>query len=425
MKRILTYLLIAAIIIGIVGVIIYFLTRTGNQPETQTGQTGSLPSTSESGAASNQGANGSLPNGTSANNQNSSVTVKALAIVSDEPALNYFVNGDGSATIIEPDGEIAAVTNNNADIISSSKIQNIISTGFSYDGGEALINFGDLNNPQTSAFDVKAKAWTPLPVGMTSPQWSPTDYRIAYLKNNIDGTKTLTTIDISKTKNNITTVISLHIQDLSLLWLSKNKIMFYESPSVYTTGSVWALDLQKKSLVPVVAEQRGMEAAWSNTTTTMGIIFTGDVSQYGGQLQLVNGSGTEMEQFKFLTLPPKCVFNLFAVPGASSTIQTVATTTASSSTTTATSTASSSYLALYCGVPRDQNALSDTKLPDGYEQMALFTSDNIYRINTSNGDVNTLFNDQNQNMDVSQIKIFNNSLFFINRYDQKLYSLGL
>jgi hypothetical protein len=416
MKRVLIYVFIAVIIIGIIGVIIYFLVHSGNQSENQTGQTGSLPSTN--GETFSQNASGSLPNGGILNNGNSSAATRNFNIVSNEPAIDYFVDSRGGVTIIEPDGKIAAIANNNADTISPSKIQNIINAGFSYDGAKILVNFGDPKNPQTSVFDIKAKSWMPLPAGMVSPQWAPADYRIAYFRNNSDGTEALETLDASKVKNNIVAIMTLHIQDVSLLWLSKNKILFYDNPSIYTYGSVWFFDLQKKSVTPVITEQRGMEAVWSNTTTTMGIMFVGNTSQYGGRLQLVNGSGSKTEQLGFLTLPPKCLFNPFSVLETSGATRTAITTIASS-------TASSSYLALYCGVPRDQNAFSSNKLPDDYEKMALFTSDNIYRIDTSNGSVVALFDDQNQNMDVSHVKIFNDSLFFVNRYDQKLYSLSL
>jgi len=418
MKRVLVYLLVVVIIIGAIGAVIYFLTRTGNLSGNQ-GQTGSLPSTNGNGEAFNQGANGSLPNGDALNNGSSSATAPRLTTVSNEPALDYFVDNNGGATIIEPDGEVANVSNVNADIISNLEIQNIISAGFSYDGAKILVNFGDPNSPQTSVFDLETKAWTPLPVGMVSPRWSPTDYRIVYLRNNPNGTETLTTLDASKIKNNSVVIITLHIQDVSLFWSSQNKILFYDNPSIYAAGSVWAFDLQKKSLTPIVVEQRGTETAWSNTPTTMGIVFVGNTSQYGGRLQFVDGAGNPIEQFGFLTLPSKCVFNPFIITETTSSIVQAPTTAITSST------ANPSYLALYCGIPRDQDMFSSSKLPDDYEQMALFTSDNIYRINTSNGNMDILFDDQNKNMDVSHIKIFNNSLFFINRYDQKLYSLSI
>lgn len=55
--------------------------------------------------------------------------------------------------------------------------------------------------------------------------------------------------------------------------------------------------------------------------------------------------------------------------------------------------------------------------------MSLFTSDDIYKINLATNAVNPIWSDQTQNMDVSNMKIFNGTLFFVNRYDQKLYGL--
>jgi hypothetical protein len=186
---------------------------------------------------------------------------------------------------------------------------------------------------------MKAKSWTPLPVGMTSPQWSPSDYRIAYLQNNSNGTKSLATIDTSKIKNGATTIATLHLQDVALLWQSKNNVLLYDHPSIYTFGSVWSFDLQKRNLSSIISEQRGMEAIWSNETTMTGLIFTGDASQYGGSISLVDDSGKTIEQLGFLTVPPKCLFNSYSANNeASSSITT---------TTGNTTSATSSYLALY------------------------------------------------------------------------------
>ena len=58
---------------------------------------------------------------------------------------------------------------------------------------------------------------------------------------------------------------------------------------------------------------------------------------------------------------------------------------------------------LYCGVPRDSETLSISHLPDDYDQMALFTSDDIYQVNLQSGAIDTVFNDQSQNFDVSDV----------------------
>ncbi len=423
MKKVFIYFVIALVSVGIIGTAFYLFAQSNNQ-SSETGQTGSLPTTAGIGTAFNQ--NGSSPSSSIFNSSASSASAKSLTISTPNiSVLDYFVSNNVTI-VVSPDGTIATITNNNADNISSSKIKNIISTGFSYDGTKILINFGDRQSPQTSIFDMKTKTWTPLVVGMISPQWSPSDYRIMYLKNNSNGTEALTTLDASKTKNNVVIVTTLHVQDLSLLWRTKNDVLLYDNPSVYSFGSIWSFNLQKKSLNPVINDQRGMEALWSTATTTIGLLFTGDSSQYGGSLRFIDESGSILQRFGFLTMPGKCLFSQYnATPSTVATNTSLARPATSTTSLPATTASSSSYLALYCGVPRDQNMISSARLPDDYEQMSFFTSDNIYRINTSNGSVTTLFNDQNQTMDVSRIKVFNNALFFVNRYDQKLYSIKL
>jgi hypothetical protein len=84
---------------------------------------------------------------------------------------------------------------------------------------------------------------------------------------------------------------------------------------------------------------------------------------------------------------------------------------------------STPYLALYCGVPRSSSGFSSAHLPDDYNMMALFTSDDIYKINTVTGAEQVLWSDSTQNIDTSNVKFFNNAVFFINRYDNKLYGI--
>jgi hypothetical protein len=82
---------------------------------------------------------------------------------------------------------------------------------------------------------------------------------------------------------------------------------------------------------------------------------------------------------------------------------------------------------IYCAVPSDQNTLSAARLPDEYEQYMYFTDDNFYSINTDTGSLNEIFSPSaiNQNIDATDMKVFNNILFFVNRYDQKIYALAL
>jgi hypothetical protein len=152
---------------------------------------------------------------------------------------------------------------------------------------------------------------------------------------------------------------------------------------------------------------------------------------FGGKLSLLNTSGQTLNALTFLTLPSKCVFD----------IQTQNPPQATSAPTTSSSTKSTSKKGsatpppvvtpvisqeyLYCAVPRDTQRLNTSALPDDYLKGALFTSDDFWRIDLATGDTSAVFIDPNQNLDATDLKIFNKTLFFVNRFDKKLYAISL
>jgi hypothetical protein len=136
----------------------------------------------------------------------------------------------------------------------------------------------------------------------------------------------------------------------------------------------------------------------------IGNYFLGGAEQCRGQLTFYSAAGAR-NLLSFTTLPSKCIFG---TPGvASGTINPSA--------------------PIYCAVPSDQSTFSVARLPDEYDQKVYFTNDDFYQINTNTGSLNKIFSAPTANLtiDATRMKIFNNILFFINRYDQKIYALAL
>jgi hypothetical protein len=400
-RKILIVIIVVLFIVVCVGLyFLFFAQKATTGGGVQTGQTGSA---------------GSLPNaGVQSNPVTTSTSLaKGFGMISNEPVLDYFVSAANTVTAIEPSGKVVQVVNGQVSTINAILMQNIIGASFSYDGAKILVSFGDPTNPQVSVFDVASSTWTPLAAGLQSPTWSPSDYRVAYYTaNTTQGTEAFATIDTSKTKMVPTTLMTLHAQDLSIVWPTKNQLVLYTKPSAYVTGSVWTLGLQNLALTPIVLETPGLDMLWNgegvaapaaSSSAPMELEFTSGDAGLGGSVALTDALGNVLQQLKFATLPSKCLF----------------------ATANSTSPATSTTPYLYCGVPRDTNTFSISHLPDDYNQMALFTSDDIYRVNLQSGAIDPVFNDQTQNLDVSDMKFFNNTVFFINRYDQKLYGIQL
>ena len=134
-------------------------------------------------------------------------------------------------------------------------------------------------------------------------------------------------------------------------------------------------------------------------TSTAGLLFT-TTDNNADTLQLVDASGNVEHTLSFVTLPSKCLITS-ARPGASSTPY------------------------LFCGVPANQSAFTALQLPDSYNMMQAFTSDQMVQVNLLTGAKDILRDDAAPHVDATDLKVFNGLLFFVNRYDERLYALML
>lgn len=414
MKRYL-YIIIGIVVAAVLAIlIILFIKGRSSSPTVTTPNgTGSLPSvttqSNSSGTQNNTATSLALPSLSSTTTSGApQPSVGSFGVLSTNPVLDYFANANNVITAIQPNGQIITISNGQSTNISSSTTEDIISASFSYDGKKILVSFGDPTNPQATLFDTTTQTWTSLPQGMLSPQWSPNSYQIAYLSSSAGtGKLALSMINAASLKAGVATLFTLNANDMDLFWLSKNQFILSDKPTSYINGSVWLFNSTSDSLTPIVYESNGVEALWSRSTSTLGLVFSNGGSAQNPGLQLETTAGNVVQQLNFVTLPSKCLFNVAQTP------------------TSTTATTSSAELDLYCGIPRATSGFSSARLPDDYETIALFTSDDIYKINTASGATQSLWSGATQNIDTSDLKIFNGTLFFINRYNQELYGLVL
>lgn len=445
MKRYI-YIIIGIIVAAAIAILILFLIK--NNSASSTPSTVGTTGTSSLPAVGTQGSNGSSTGSTvgtlglsptasgtpgSSNGASGQMTVQNFGVLSSDPVLDYFIDPQNNITAIEPTGAVVAISNGQSTTVNSSTINNLISTSFSYDGEKIVVSYGDPSDPQAALFNVATNVWTALPQGMLSPQWSPiNNYEIAYLASPSAGKLVLATMNAANLKATPSVLLSLNANDLALQWPTQNEFILSDKPTSENAGSVWTFNAQAGTLIPLVYEVPGAEGIWSHDALIpYGLVFFDNPAGQGGdtlQLQAISGNLTT-QSLNFLTLPSKCAFNPEQMPVSTSTAAGGAATSTASATTAGAATkikvaaTSTPYLGLYCGVPRSSSGFSSARLPDDYNTMALFTSDDIYKINTATGAEQVLWSDATQNMDVSDVKFFNNALFFVNRYDQKLYGL--
>lgn len=434
MKRHLSIIIGIVIAAGIVIAVLFWIKNNTANPSIGAGGTntaGSLP------AVGTQGSNGSGATSTvatlglaptaSSTGVSGQVTVQKFGVLSQSPVLDYFIDAKNNITAIQPTGGIITIINGQTATVNSSTIAGIISASFSYDGKKIVVSYGNPSDPHASLYDVATGAWAALPDGMLSPQWSPaSNYQIAYLVATANGGKlALQTINAANLKAAPATLLTLNANDLTLQWPTANNFILADKPSSQNAGSIWVYNSSAETLYPLIYEIPGAEGIWSHDAAIpYGLTFFNNQAKQGNTLQLqAFAGGLPTQPLVFSTLPSKCVFNPELMPAATSTSSTTATSTAKTPSNKTATPTSTPYLALYCGIPRSSSGFSSAHLPDDYNMMALFTSDDIYKINTATGAEQVLWSDATQNMDVSDMKFFNNALFFVNRYDQKLYGL--
>lgn len=403
MKKILLVLIIVLVAAGIL--YLGFLFRSQNTAPGPNPPGGGIPNVSSSGSGDNGGGNGTLPN----------PSFSGLATVFSAPVLDYFIDAQNSVIAVTPDGGVVKSSGDQAVTVSSSTISNLSRARFSADGKKLLVVFSG----GQSIFDIEKGSWQPLPAGAKNPAWGPNGGILAYFAN---GTLSTLGTEAKNPKPKILTV--LRDKDGELEWPSADTIFIKEPPTALAQSSVWAFSLKNSSLVPVIENQLGLDTKWSGDLPAVGILFTAKQNNQGGVFALVDQSGKETKSFSFLTLPSKCVFY-----ESNPVISASSTNTSSSASTTKSSpppaSKPSSQQSLLCAIPRDRRPLDLNPLPDAYLKNALYTSDDIYSIDPADGTLKLVFNDKAKNIDASNLKVFGRTLYFVNRYDKKLYSLPL
>jgi len=259
--------------------------------------------------------------------------------------------------------------------------------------------------------------------------WAPSGFKLAYATDKT-GLKTIFSLDTSNSKAKPVALFQIHAQDMNLAWSAPNQILFFEKGSAYIKSSAWLLDITKKTLSAVAIDTLGLDVALPQSTSSaaFGLVFSSQSSRRGGTLSVSDNIGGATK-LGTLTLPSKCGFYTITTEpssttgGATTSTKTTSTKTSSKTALAAPSKITTPFAA--CGVPADFNSVNTAMLPDDYFKKSLFTVDTLYGINLKTGDLQEIISgtEAGLSFDASRIKIFGNRVFFINRFDQKVYGV--
>lgn len=314
----------------------------------------------------------------------------AGAILSDSRQIFY----------LSQDGKILKVKENREDeAITSEPIVNVQKIKSSFNGKLALIESGDFNSSTFVIFNSETKVQEFLPENASAAAFSPDAKKIAYLQEQggFNTASDLIIKELTGAKPKTAKILSFNQKDFDLEWILPEIVILTPKPSVFSAASAWSVNIKNKTFKPLsLFDLNGLMINWSidgRTDAKLGLQFNSGAEERGERksfLTLINEKGERRANLDFLTLPNKCFF---------------------------------SEPKIYCAIPLEIPKAAI--LPDDYLKKAVYFKDFLYQIDTGKNSFSEIFSATEQAIDAIRLSISDNQLLFINRYDNKLYSLEL
>ena len=382
-KKILRIIAIV-LIIAAIGVGVYFFWSWLNSKGGVTGiiSGGAKPTTEVTSTSTSEVATITTETQIDTTTQESQTVTQKLSILINSPVFEYWLSSkDNSLYFANLDGQIIKINSNNTrQLVSSQLLTDLHSITPSVDGSLAIAKFNYPRLPTLSIFFASSTSWQPLPAGTISASISPDLKKIAYTDQSA-----LKTLDLATQKT--TEVQKMSQVGLKISWLKTNELFFYEDPSVENNGRMYSFNLTDKTFKTLIDGEYGLAIKWAKDGH-LGIKISSE--QRVPKLVLIDEFGSPIANFTFLSVPEKCLIEAQKI---------------------------------YCGVPK--NTRSGMVLPDDFYSKKYYFIDDIFELDLPTGAITKLFDGNEIAIDATNLKIKDNSLLFINRYDNKVYSLKL
>jgi len=229
-----------------------------------------------------------------------------------------------------------------------------------------------------------------LPAGTISASWSPNGLEVAYVQEKIGLANSLFILTLSSNKSRKLT--DLPLLDPILDWVTNNEIAISSRSADSITGSGWMYSIKNKVLTKVGDSSSGLTLKWRQDGL-VGLRYTNPQS---AQLEIINNVGKSLGKWASPTIPEKCLID---------------------------------YVGVICATPSEK--VSTSRLRDSYLQHDLYTRDRIVGVLTTGNlpasSSKTFFPIEKGESLIDAYRLEKNGglLYFINRYDNKLYSLPL
>ncbi len=314
-------------------------------------------------------------------------TGNLLEKVSDGAVFAYSVVSDSEIYYLVSDGRVFKVAAEGDSISSEKTLTSLNGVWVTSDGKRALVSFGDPKNPEWSIYDFLDAAWRPLPKTIAYAAWGENTQSLTAVEEN-NNVGNLVTVDLLKNTPIVSTVIGgFGMKNVSFTSTGRGKILITEKASSFYRGSIWELNLKTLEMRTVFSEEPGLLLKIFPDLSG-GVKFSSP-----DKLLLATIGGEIKRAFTIKTVPDKC---------------------------------GGSGEKFYCFVPT--NIPGNAFLPDDYFKNKLRFIDGLYEIDQKTGEDKVVLQSGAGGIpaiDGENVSLKGDRLYFINKYDKRLYRINL
>lgn len=229
-----------------------------------------------------------------------------VARVSDRPVFYHWVNSDtGEVFYLTPDGA-AYLAEAGGDVeISSQTLSGLQSAEISPKGDKVLARFGTPEFPKWGVFDVVDGVWRPLPDGILDAIWGKDSGELT-LRARQGNDVSLGVLNLEKSGSPFTSILrDFRLKNVSMFFLpsgKKGKLVFIEKPLLSSPSRMWELNLNTLSFSLLSSLEKGVLVRQSPDRMIALKFASPDT------FLVLDKSFEETTPSLLLTLPQKCGF---------------------------------------------------------------------------------------------------------------------
>ena len=307
--------------------------------------------------------------------------------VSGGAVFSYSAISDTEIYYFTLDGRVFRVVSGGDTVVSERVLSSLNGVWTTGNGKRALVSFGDPKRPEWSIFDFLDAAWRPIPQSIVYAAWGGNENTLMGIEEK-GGAKNLVRVGLTNNTPASSVIMNNFLmKDVRFANGGGDRIFIGEKASNLYKGSVWELNTKTLGWKSVFVEQPGLIFKILPDLSG-GIKFSSPNS-----LSLVSLGGEAKGNFTIKTLPEKC-------GGAGD--------------------------RFYCFAPL--SIPENVFLPDDYFKNKVFFQDAFYKMDLNTGESASLFQSGIENIpliDGENISLLGDRVYFVNRYDKRLYRINL